>query len=126
MKKVMCFGTFDKLHPGHLSYLKQAKKHGDYLIVIVARDRNVLKIKKRDPKENEKERLKNIKKIDEVDKALLGEIKNKYNIVKKLKPDILCLGYDQRVNEDELRGAFKGKILRMRPYREDVYKSSFF
>ena len=42
---VMCFGTFDKLHPGHRYYLSESKKQGDYLIVVVARDQNVLKIK---------------------------------------------------------------------------------
>ncbi|MBI2582387.1 adenylyltransferase/cytidyltransferase family protein, partial [Candidatus Woesearchaeota archaeon] len=31
MKKVMCFGTFDLLHLGHLNYFQQAKKYGDYL-----------------------------------------------------------------------------------------------
>ncbi|HLC71304.1 MAG TPA: adenylyltransferase/cytidyltransferase family protein, partial [Candidatus Nanoarchaeia archaeon] len=38
MKTVMCFGTFDILHPGHLHYLQQAKKYGDYLMVVIARD----------------------------------------------------------------------------------------
>ena len=48
--KVMVFGTFDGLHPGHLSYFKQARKYGDYLIAIVALDENVLQFKGHRPK----------------------------------------------------------------------------
>ena len=38
MKKVMCAGTFDIVHKGHIYFLEQAKKFGDYLVVVVARD----------------------------------------------------------------------------------------
>ena len=40
----MAFGTFDLLHPGHEHFLKQAKRYGD-LIVVIARDNTVLKVK---------------------------------------------------------------------------------
>ena len=123
-KIVMCFGTFDRLHPGHISYLKQAKKYGNYLIVIIARDVNVKKIKGRLPSKNEAERLEKIKKIKFVNRAVLGQIKNKYNIIKKYNPDVVCLGYDQNVDETELRTVFKNKIIRLKPYKEELYKSS--
>lgn len=45
MKKVMTFGTFDVFHPGHLYYLREAKKLGNYLVTVVARDETVLNIK---------------------------------------------------------------------------------
>lgn len=41
--KVMVFGTFAVLHPGRLYFFNQAKKHGDKLIAVVARDVNVKK-----------------------------------------------------------------------------------
>ena len=44
-KTVLTFGTFDIFHPGHLHYLKEAKKHGNCLIVIIARDTTVQRIK---------------------------------------------------------------------------------
>ena len=94
----MVFGTFDVLHPGHLNYFKQALKFGDFLIVVVARDKNVLKLKGKKPKNNEKIRLKRIKKM--VDKAVLGYVSDRFKIVEKEKPAVICFGYDQKVNSD--------------------------
>jgi FAD synthetase len=124
MVKVMAFGTFDILHPGHLSYLKQAKKYGDYLIVVVARDKNVLEIKKRLPRQGEKIRLAEIKKTGLADKVILGQLKNKLAVVEKFKPDVICLGYDQAVAVSQLEKAFRGEILRLKPFKKNIYKSS--
>ena len=95
MKKIMVFGTFDILHPGHLNFFKQAKKLGDYLIVIIGRDETVQKIKGRFPQNNEKKRLDKIKQQKIVDKTLLGNLDDPYKIIKQEKPDIVALGYDQ-------------------------------
>ncbi|MGD1075360.1 MAG: adenylyltransferase/cytidyltransferase family protein, partial [Thermodesulfovibrionales bacterium] len=43
--RVVCAGTFDHLHPGHLNFLEQASALGNELIVIVARDETVKRIK---------------------------------------------------------------------------------
>ncbi|MEE9489142.1 MAG: adenylyltransferase/cytidyltransferase family protein, partial [Thermoplasmata archaeon] len=45
MVRVMASGVFDLLHTGHLHYLEEAKKLGDELIVVVARDSTVRKEK---------------------------------------------------------------------------------
>ena len=67
MKKIMVFGTFDVLHKGHINFFKQAKKHGDHLLVVVARDKTVSLIKGIKPHYDEKERLKSVKKyVDKV------------------------------------------------------------
>jgi cytidyltransferase-like protein len=124
MKKVMCFGTFDKLHKGHLSFLKQARKKGDYLIAVIARDKNVIKIKKNKPFDNERKRLKKIINSGLAEKAVLGNLKDKYKVIKKEEPDIICLGYDQEANKEEIKKIFKGRIIRMKPYKENIYKSS--
>ena len=73
----MVFGTFDILHQGHLNMLEQAKKHGD-LIVIIARDDTVKKIKNKKPRYNEKKRQKSIKPY--ATKVLLGYKIDKYKI----------------------------------------------
>ena len=38
MARVMCFGTFDLLHPGHEDYFRQAREFGDELIVVAWRN----------------------------------------------------------------------------------------
>ena len=45
MKRVICFGTFDHLHPGHLNYFQQAKELGDYLIVVIVANLKTLHFK---------------------------------------------------------------------------------
>ena len=129
MKKVLIFGTFDILHPGHLNLFKQAKRFGNHLTVIVARDKTVKQVKGRLPRIREKERLKQVKDSSDVDKAMLGNQGNKYNIIKKISPDVICLGYDQTSFTDDLKQRLekmkiKAKIVRLKPYKEHRYKSS--
>lgn len=59
-KLVMTFGTFDMFHPGHVYYLSEARKLGDELITIIARDVTVSKIKGRLPREKENVRLEKV------------------------------------------------------------------
>jgi len=126
----MAFGTFDIFHKGHVSYLNQAKKFSQVLMVVVARDKNVLEIKGQKPQNNEKERLKNIKESKIADLAVLGNLKDKYAFIKKIRPDIICLGYDQKVDMPELKKRLlefnlkNVKIKRLKPYRPGIYKSS--
>jgi len=130
VKKVMVFGTFDIFHLGHRNFLKQARKWGDFLIVVIARDKTVLKVKKQRPAYNEKERLRIVQESDLADKVISGNLKDKYAVIEKYRPDVICLGYDQKFFVDDLESRLKDaglrKILieRMRPYKENIYKSS--
>ena len=94
MVKVMATGTFDILHLGHIYFLKEAKKLGDILAVVVATDSTVRKLK-HEPVNPEKIRLDLIKELKIVDEAYLGHEEDMYEIVKEIKPDIIALGYDQ-------------------------------
>jgi len=125
----MVFGTFDIFHPGHVNFLRQARKYGDYLIVIIARDKTVLNIKKSLPRYQEKKRLAEIIKSNLTDKAVLGSLRDKYQVVKKYQPAVICLGYDQKnfINQlaEKLKQfKLKTKIVRLKPYRPKIYKSS--
>ena len=129
MKKVMCAGTFDIIHPGHLYYLSEAKKYGDKLIVVVARDSTSETFKKKKPMHNEKERLESVRMLKIVDEAVLGKEGDIFNIIEEIMPNIICLGYDQNVQkqqlEDELKKRnLKAEVIRIGSYMPHLYKSS--
>ncbi len=126
MKKVLAFGTFDILHPGHTFMLKKAKKYGDHLTVIVARDATVCKVKGKKTLFNEKTRLKNLAQLNIADKVRLGCLGNKYRVITDEKPDVIALGYDQKFFVDDL-GKVVDKnvqIVRLKSYKPQIYKSS--
>jgi FAD synthetase len=124
------FGTFDVFHPGHEYFLNQAKKHGDELIVVVARDSTVKQLKGKLPVNDENNRLKLIQALTYVNKAMLGyEIADKHKIIEEIKPDLICLGYDQLAFVDDLEKELKKRglitsITRIDAYKPNIYKSS--
>jgi len=104
-KRILCAGTFDTLHSGHLAYLEHAKAlaNDSELIVIVARDATSIKIKKKTPQHTEEERLAVISKLPIVNQAVLGYPNGKIiERIISLKPDIIALGHDQWAKEEWL------------------------
>jgi len=126
----MVFGTFDGIHKGHLNFFKQAKNFtkNSFLIVSIARDSNVLKIKGRKPDLVETERLKLIKECNFVDKTILAGKTNYLKHILKESPDIIALGYDQKAYVQNLKKDIKNKglkirIIRLKPYKEKIFKN---
>jgi FAD synthetase len=129
MKKVMTFGTFDIFHEGHKNYLEQAKELGDYLVVVVARDETVLRVKSEWTRNSEEERLEVLEKSGLADEVVLGSLEDKYAVIEKYRPDVIALGYDQRVDLAELTEKLgnlklKAEIVRLEAYQPEKYKSS--
>lgn len=129
MVRVLAFGTFDVIHPGHINYLEQAKSLGNELWVIIATDKNVEKIKGKKPTFSQEERKKIIESLRVVDKAIIGFEEDLLKSVEKTKPDIIALGYDQKPNENELyqeleKRQIKAKIVRLKPYNQENHKST--
>ena len=125
----MAFGTFDHLHAGHENYLQKAAELGDELIVVIARDRTAESIRGTRPDNKEKKRLAAIRALPNVTKAVLGNLEDKYKVLKKHKPDIIALGYDQFVFTQQLSKVLitlklNSHIVRLDPYKPDMYKSS--
>ncbi|MBN1494532.1 adenylyltransferase/cytidyltransferase family protein [Candidatus Peregrinibacteria bacterium] len=129
-KTVMVFGTFDVFHLGHEYFLKQAKKLGDELIVVIARDKTVKKVKGEYPKKTEKNRMEDVKNSRIPDKVILGNLDDKYKIIKKFKPNIIALGYDQfvftyKLNKMIIDEKMDTEIIRLEAFEPNMYKSSF-
>jgi FAD synthetase len=127
----MVFGTFDMVHPGHRHFLKQARalaKH-PYLIVSIARDKNVTRIKGQKPRHSETRRRGFLAPLTEVDKVLLGGVNDHLPHIIKARPDIIALGYDQSayvggLKTELTKAGLKTKVVRLRPYKPHLYKTS--
>ncbi|RLI89404.1 MAG: FAD synthase [Archaeoglobales archaeon] len=115
MVRVVATGTFDIIHPGHIRFLKEAKKLGDELIVIVAREKNVRHKPK--PIIPEEQRRRVVEGIKYVDKAILGDEHDMFKPIMELKPDIIVLGHDQHFNEKWLEEELKKRGLNTRVVR---------
>lgn len=129
-KTVLIFGTFDKLHPGHLYFIKQASRHGR-VTAVVARDTTVRFLKKKKPADSERRRLARVARLPDVKRALLGDrnLDGRYRVLKKVRPDTICLGYDQVYFIDHLpkmlkRYGISARLIRLKPYKPQLYKSS--
>jgi len=97
-KRVLATGVFDIIHPGHIAFLKEARRLGDELVVIVARDKTALERKKR-PVVPEEQRLAVVRGLKPVDKAVLGSERDMFSPLEDIKPDVIVLGHDQEVDE---------------------------
>ena len=126
-RRVLCCGTFDYLHPGHLSFIGQAAALGDELYVVVARDENVQRIKGHYPDHPEEERKAAIAQLPRVDDVRLGnEGQNFLHVVREIAPNIIALGYDQGPPPG-LAEAFPGcEIVVLEPHHPDKFKSSLY
>lgn len=121
--KVLIFGTFDNLHPGHKFVLDAAAQRGD-LYVVVARDANVNRIKGHLPRQSEQKRMAAIQQLYPKATVLLGHESDYLVPVRQIQPDLILLGYDQKLPPDVDEADLLGKIERLQPFAPDKYKSS--
>jgi FAD synthetase len=105
-KVVLASGVFDLLHLGHVRFLEEAKKAGGNkakLIVVIAKDSTVEKMKGRKPIMSEDQRQALVQSLRVVDEAVVGfEGLEIGEVIEKIKPDIIALGYDQAGMEQEV------------------------
>ncbi|OGL72326.1 hypothetical protein A3D72_01495 [Candidatus Uhrbacteria bacterium RIFCSPHIGHO2_02_FULL_57_19] len=129
MRTVMAFGAFDLIHPGHLRFLREARRRGDRLVAVVARDESVRRLKGRAPTFNEGERMEIVGALRWVDKVVLGDRAGEWTVIRRIKPDILCVGYDQDPQHPALRHQLaalkkKPRIVHLPKFRVQRHKSS--
>lgn len=120
-------GVFDLLHPGHVRYLAEARRHGDALIVAVNADRSVRAIKgPTRPINPERDRAEVLAALECVDAVVLFDEDDPHAIVSALQPDVLVKGADWApdaiVGRDvvEARG---GRVVRI-PFAEGYSTTS--
>ncbi len=126
---VMVFGTFDRLHLGHVHVLEMAQKHGTTLIAVIARDSTVQRVKGHIPLYGERERMRALKLLSIANRVILGNTRDYLAVVRTVNPSVICLGYDQEAMVALLKQYKKKerpslKIVRARALEQTRFKSS--
>ncbi len=135
--RVFVGGTFDGLHLGHVYLLAFARRRGAalarrlgrsgvHLSVVIARDESVRRIKHRPPHHTQTERRRLIAALRVVDAAFVGAPNNFVRSVRRVRPDLIVLGYDQSAKwEGTLREeGIEARIARCPAYKVQRLKSS--
>ena len=99
-KIVFTNGCFDLLHVGHIRYLAQAKKLGDFLIIGLNSDSSVKELKGKDrPINSFDDRATLLSAIESVDLVIMFEEQTPENLIKNIVPDILVKGGDYNIED---------------------------
>ena len=99
-KIVFTNGCFDILHIGHVKYLQKAKTLGDLLIVGVNSNNSVKRLKgETRPVNDEYDRAYLLASLEVVDYVVIFNEDTPYELIKKVKPDILVKGADYKDKE---------------------------
>ena len=102
-KIVLCHGTFDLMHIGHIKYFQEAKKYGEVLIVTITPDRFINKGPGR-PIFNEDLRLESISALEVVDFVALNNWTTAIETIELLRPCVYAKGPDYENYSKDLTG----------------------
>ncbi|MGQ9687560.1 MAG: D-glycero-beta-D-manno-heptose 1-phosphate adenylyltransferase [Desulfobaccales bacterium] len=120
-KVVFTNGCFDLLHPGHVTYLEEARSLGDALVVGVNTDASVRRLGKGGgrPVNPEDDRARVLAALAAVDRVVLFEEDTPLEIIRDLGPDILVKGGDYGLEEIVGREVVlaRGGQVRVLPFR---------
>jgi rfaE bifunctional protein nucleotidyltransferase chain/domain len=98
LKIVLCHGTFDLLHYGHLRMFETARKLGSMLVVTLTADQFVSKGPGR-PIFSQSERAFCIQKCRDVDKVEICFSSTGLPMIEKYQPDIYLKGEDYKTSD---------------------------
>ena len=88
-------GVFDILHPGHVRYLREARREGDFLVVGVNSDRSVREVKGPSrPINTQDERAEILSALASVDAVVVFDEPDPATLIEILQPDVLAKGAD--------------------------------
>ena len=102
-KVVLCHGTFDLIHAGHIRYLKSACDEGDVLFVTVTADEFVNKGPGR-PVFSQDLRVENLGYLSFVDFVAVNNSPTAVNVLSEIKPHAYVKGPDYKNMEDDITG----------------------
>jgi rfaE bifunctional protein kinase chain/domain len=94
---IMCHGTFDIVHPGHLRHLMYAKEKADLLIASVTADEHIMKANHR-PYVPQELRAANLAALEMVDFVIVDPNPTPIEQMRILQPDFFAKGYEYFAN----------------------------
>lgn len=112
-KIVLAHGAFDLIHWGHIHYLKEAKKYGDFLVVSVVDDKfiNKTEVVKRPLMFGQKIRMAWLAELETVDCVALCNDDNPRKVMHALKPNFFVKGSDSKERlKNKNSGLYKDKL----------------
>lgn len=116
-KVVFTNGCFDIIHAGHVRLLNSAKRLGDILVVGLNSDESVRRLKgKERPINSEGDRSYMIASFSAVDYVIIFDEDTPYELLEKLRPDVLVKGGDYQL--DEIIGREFAKDVKLLPFLE--------
>jgi rfaE bifunctional protein kinase chain/domain/rfaE bifunctional protein nucleotidyltransferase chain/domain len=114
---VLCHGSFDIVHPGHLRHLMYAKERGDILVACLVSDEHISKSKLR-PSIPEDVRAINLAALEFVDYVVIDKNESPLDVLRKLRPDFFAKGFDYF--EGGLPGKAKEEVAIVESYGGEV------
>jgi rfaE bifunctional protein kinase chain/domain/rfaE bifunctional protein nucleotidyltransferase chain/domain len=119
-KIILCHGTFDLIHGGHIKYLQKAKSKGDLLFVTVTADEYVNKGPGR-PVFNDSLRAENLAALACVDFVGINYELTAVNMLKKICPDLYVKGSEYQKPEEDVTGNIQKEIDAVREGGGDIF-----
>lgn len=126
---IAIFGSFDGLHPGHEHLLQEAKSYGNVL-VILAQDSVIRRLKQREPHESFEKRQGVLKAHPAVSRIRPSDDEEGgYLCILEEKPDIVGFGYDQQALQENFlawkeKSGYHCSVVTFAPFEPEKYKTS--
>lgn len=130
MTNVLVFGAFDGLHPGHAHFLAEAQLLGGELVVCLATDATIARLKGHAPRHGYAEREAALRLLPVVDRVVPGDDgEGKYSAILDAQPDVIAFGYDQQALHDDCvawldRNNLPMHTIVLQSFKPELYKSS--
>lgn len=98
-------GVFDLLHPGHVRYLRAARRLGDVLVVGLNSDQSTRRLGKGPgrPLVRQRDRAEVLSALEMVDYVVVFDADTPFELIRAVQPDVLVKGGDWTV--DRIVGA---------------------
>tara|TARA_B100000035_G_scaffold36111_1_gene27274 strand:- start:6726 stop:8243 length:1518 start_codon:yes stop_codon:yes gene_type:complete len=119
-KIVLCHGTFDLLHTGHIKHMQNAKAQGDILFVSITADSFVLKGPGR-PVFNEQLRSDNIAALESVDYVFINHSQTALLSIDAIKPSYYAKGSDYKNSSEDVTGNIEREINAVKLHGGSIY-----